>query len=229
VQQNNFSVTILAILNGNQTLYNQTFAQPFGDAGVQQAVSTAQSILQGAGGTNLSGPTLASSNTAMQSSVQSTTETSRSAVIGAVAVSTTVGPATIDRLQFPGDAAIGTGGLNLGTTLGTGDAFNPALLALLSSTPLFGAFGDQLAGGQVDVNVNTELDLTIFRNIVTTNSFLTSETYIISATTNGAVGPGGGGGAPVPLPTAAWQGLIGMALVAMLHLKFRRTAVAQRA
>jgi hypothetical protein len=209
-RKDNFSVTIEGVLNGTQTLYSQTFSVPFADATVQQAVATAESVLTSAGGTSPTGPTLTADATILQSSLTTTIETGRTAVAataGQIIVTTTVGPATVDLLQFP---------INPGTLVGSVD---PAILLTLKEVPIFGGAGDHLAGGQVDVNVDQPIFLTIDRNIVTTNTFLTSQTYLITATTQS-------GPPTVPLPAAAWQALIGLAVVQMLRLMWRDKKIA---
>jgi hypothetical protein len=96
-QVNQYSTTLKAILNGSQTVFQQTYAVAFSDPAVQAAVSTADAILTG-DGASPSAPAQTSTSTVLQSSlvsngpiVQSTQAT------GNVSVTTvdTFGPATI--------------------------------------------------------------------------------------------------------------------------------------
>ena len=96
-QVNQYSPTLKAILNGSQTVFQQTYTVAFSDPAVQAAVSTADAILTG-DGASPSAPAQTSTSTVLQSSlvsngpiVQSTQAT------GNVSVTTvdTFGPATI--------------------------------------------------------------------------------------------------------------------------------------
>ena len=96
-QVNQYSTTLKAILNGSQTVFQQTYAVAFSDPAVQAAVSTADAILTG-DNASPSAPARTSTSTVLQSSlvsngpiVQSTQAT------GNVSVTTvdTFGPATI--------------------------------------------------------------------------------------------------------------------------------------
>ena len=96
-QVNQYSTTLKAILNGSQTVFQQTYTVAFSDPAVQAAVSTADAILTG-DGASPSAPAQTSTSTVLQSSlvsngpiVQSTQAT------GNVSVTTvdTFGPATI--------------------------------------------------------------------------------------------------------------------------------------
>ena len=96
-QVNQYSTTLKAILNGSQTVFQQTYTVAFSDPAVQAAVSTADAILTG-DNASPSAPAQTSTSTVLQSSqisngpiVQSTQAT------GNVSVTTvdTFGPATI--------------------------------------------------------------------------------------------------------------------------------------
>ena len=96
-QVNQYSTTLKAILNGSQTVFQQTYAVAFSDPAVQAAVSTADAILTG-DNASPSAPAQTSTSTVLQSSqvsngpiVQSTQAT------GNVSTTTvdTFGPATI--------------------------------------------------------------------------------------------------------------------------------------
>ena len=96
-QVNQYSTTLKAILNGSQTVFQQTYAVAFSDPAVQAAVSTADAILTG-DGASPSAPAQTSTSTVLQSTqvsngpiVQSTTATGNSTVTDTY----TFGPATI--------------------------------------------------------------------------------------------------------------------------------------
>jgi hypothetical protein len=96
-QVNQYSTTLKAILNGSQTVFQQTSAVAFSDPAVQAAVSTADAILTG-DGASPSAPAQTSTSTVLQSSqitngpiVQSTQATGNTTVTETV----TFGPATI--------------------------------------------------------------------------------------------------------------------------------------
>ena len=96
-QVNQYSTTLKAILNGSQTVFQQTYAVAFSDPAVQAAVSTADAILTG-DNASPSAPAQTSTSTVLQSTqvsngpiVQSTTATGNSTVTD----TETYGPATI--------------------------------------------------------------------------------------------------------------------------------------
>jgi hypothetical protein len=96
-QVNQYSTMLKAILNGSQTVFQQTYAVAFSDPTVQAAVSTADAILAG-DGASPSAPAQTSTSTVLQSTqvsngpiVQSTTATGNSTVTDTY----TFGPATI--------------------------------------------------------------------------------------------------------------------------------------
>jgi hypothetical protein len=97
-QVNQYSTTLKAILNGSQTVFQQTYAVAFSDPAVQAAVSTADAILTG-DNASPSAPAQTSTSTVLQSSqvsngpiVQSTTPTGATPTVTDVV---TFGPATI--------------------------------------------------------------------------------------------------------------------------------------
>jgi hypothetical protein len=97
-QVNQYSTTLKAILNGSQTVFQQTYAVAFSDPAVQAAVSTADAILTG-DNASPSAPARTSTSTVLQSSqvsngpiVQSTTPTGATPTVTDVV---TFGPATI--------------------------------------------------------------------------------------------------------------------------------------
>ena len=96
-QVNQYSTTLKAILNGSQTVFQQTYAVAFSDPAVQAAVSTADAILTG-DNASPSAPAQTSTSTVLQSSqvsngpiVQSSQATGNTTVTDVV----TFGPATI--------------------------------------------------------------------------------------------------------------------------------------
>jgi hypothetical protein len=96
-QVNQYSTTLKAILNGSQTVFQQTYAVAFSDPAVQAAVSTADAILTG-DNASPSAPAQTSTSTVLQSSqvsngpiVQSTQATGNTTVTD----TDTFGPATI--------------------------------------------------------------------------------------------------------------------------------------
>jgi hypothetical protein len=96
-QVNQYSTTLKAILNGSQTVFQQTYTVAFSDPAVQAAVSTADAILTG-DNASPSAPAQTSTSTVLQSSqvsngpiVQSATATGNTTVTD----TDTFGPATI--------------------------------------------------------------------------------------------------------------------------------------
>ena len=96
-QVNQYSTTLKAVLNGSQTVFQQTYAVAFSDPAVQAAVSTADAILTG-DNASPSAPAQTSTSTVLQSSqisngpiVQSATATGNTTATD----TDTFGPATI--------------------------------------------------------------------------------------------------------------------------------------
>ncbi len=60
-----YSIELQAEMQGSGLLYDQVFTVPFSDPSVQAAVAQAESILNGAGATSISGPSLISDSSAL--------------------------------------------------------------------------------------------------------------------------------------------------------------------
>lgn len=202
--QDNYDVTIQAILNGSQTVYDQTFNVAFTDPTVQQGVLDAQAALLAQGATAFEGPTLSTNTTTLLSSMTTDVVTgthiapnySPSGLIVKSYVSPDV--VTLHELAAPGDYA----------------------------DPLVSHVFVPIMGG-VDVNTSVPIVTTIDRNVITTNTYLVTQLYTLTADFTPAVqtnGNGDNGGTPppggdqnvipvvppvtpaVPLPSAFWPG-----------------------
>jgi hypothetical protein len=173
-----FSTTLLAFLNTNQ-VFSQTFALPFSDPTVQAAVAQADAILSG-GGASFGSPMLFSNMSALQSSVTATPPTSTCLIESSIPLN---------------PHATGA------TTVTTTNTFGPAVVMVgQCQSDIF-----NVLSGQLDINVNTDFVYAVPRNIVTTNTFLTTQTYRITGTTAGA---------SVPEPATAGLVLLGLGAVA---------------
>ena len=149
----NYSTTLVAVLNGTQ-VFSRTFPAAFTDPSVQAAIVQADAILSNAHAT-FGAPALTSSSSALQSSV-------------------TPPPSTVTCLQ----ANSGHVGATGATTVTTVDTFGPATVPVgTCQSEIF-----NILSGQLDINVNTDFVFAFPRTIVTTNTFLTTSSYLISAT-----------------------------------------------
>jgi len=184
VTQNDYQITLEGILNGSKTVFDQTFAVPFSDPSVQSAVTQADADLMSAGATLLDMPTLTVNTTALTDSKLVYTQTGSSSS-SSTTDATIFGPATLYNVNS-----------------------GPVTSSLaLYFDPVF-----TVIAGQEDENINTDTQLTIDRNAVTTDTDLTSQTYIIDGTSSAV-------GQTVPLPPAAWQALTVFSMFGLVGLK----------
>jgi hypothetical protein len=152
-----YSVTINAFLNGSDSVYSETFADPYSDAVVQAGVAAAMTDLTKAGAATITGPTLESSSTTLKSSTTKTVVTGTQKVInpnlGNSPTIVHVGPTT---------AYLFTGDENSHTTL-VGHSF-------------------LLLAGKQDIDVMAPLETVIDRTITTTDTFMNDEVYDLFGT-----------------------------------------------
>src|ERR1022692_3074608 len=144
--------TTVVALQNGSQVFSQSFSAPFSNAAVQAAIVQANGILSGRGAT-FGAPALTTNTSVLQSSVTAPPPTS-----------TCLSPGT--------NTATGA------TTVTTVDTFGPA-------TVLVGQCQSDtftILSGQLDVNVNTDIVYAIPRNVVTTNTYLTTQTYLITGT-----------------------------------------------
>jgi probable HAF family extracellular repeat protein len=145
-----YSTTVKAVLNGSQTVYQQTFALPYSDPTVQAAVTMADSMLQ-ADNANPGSPILTSNSTVPSGQtsyalVRDTTLTGNQTVV-------------------------------------TSTTFGPALIAV-------GEDQDQLffvISGQTDINVNTDNEYYVDRNVISPSTNVTTQVYEIDGTSSTAL------------------------------------------
>lgn len=191
---NDYQTTLTAILNGGTSVYQQTFFVPFSDPSVLSAITAADGILTSDGAT-FGSPFLTSNSVSLQSSV-----------LSYVATSPTFNTPTL----------IGCG-ITLNTT---GTCSGVSVTNTLSSTGTYGPttimIGPDLSdefivqAGQLDININSDFTYDVYQNAVTTDTYLTAQSYEIDGTT---------GTGTVPEPGTL--GLIGCGL-ALLALRHRR-------
>ena len=164
-----FSTTLRGLLNGNP-VFSQTYSAPFSDPAVQAAVTQADSILSGAGA-SFGGPKLITNNSVLQSTVTTppTTYGCVEALSSLPPGTTLVGIPTVTTVNTFGPNTVAVGTCSLNTFL--------------------------IASGQLDVNVNTNFVYSVPRNIVTTNTFLPTQSY-------DSLGTGSPTSVPEPSPAA---------------------------
>jgi len=171
---NQYQTTLVAILNGGTTVFQQTFAAPFADPSVQNAISAADALLN-SDGAAFDTPFLTSNSTALQSSMLSYVPTSTTLDLPTL-ISCGIGPPL-------------TGTCNGVTVTATGMTtvtFGPATIMI---GPAYSDEFDVLAG-QVDDNINADYTYTVDQNGVTTNTYLTTQSYEIDGTTSASPEPG---------------------------------------
>jgi len=172
-----FSTTLVATLNGNP-VFSQTFSAPFGDPTVQAAVLLADAILTG-DGASFGGPGLASGSTNLlggQLSYVQAGEGTPAAPFGPVAASgLCVTLAGFIRCTDPTPTSTFGPAWIQGCVAGPGNV-----------CPDPGADFTFVLAGQLDVNIPSVDEFAIDRNVVTTSTYLTTQTYDILATTTSA-------------------------------------------
>ena len=152
-----YSTTIDAVINGDQTVYDQTFALPYSDPTVQAAVAGADADLAADGVTPTS-PSLTSSQVTDQGTTTTTVQTGQ----------TTSAPVTTETETF-GPALVGPGVFAAGTA-------PPAAPSYF-----------YVESGQEDIDVNTAPTTTIDQTVTTTTTTLTAETYTIAGSISAPV------------------------------------------
>jgi hypothetical protein len=155
-QVNQYSTTLIATLNGSH-VFSETFGAPFSNPTVQAAVLLADALLNGDGAT-FGSPFLASGSTSLAGSQLSYLQTGEQNT-GTVQETTTelFGPNFIIGCTVAAE-----------NCLDFGDQLFPALMFIQP--------------GQLDINLRTNIEVAIDRNVVTTNTFLTTQTYEIDGT-----------------------------------------------
>jgi hypothetical protein len=181
-----YSTTLLVTLNGTQTILNQTFDLPFSDPAVQLALQQAQAALAASLAT-FGSPILTSSSTTLQNSQNSTVVTG-SVLDGkqTVTTETTFGPAIVDV---------------------SNDADPPT--AYSSGSPAW----VYVLPNQSNINIVIDNEYLMSRNLVTTDTYLTSQTYDLN-------GLAGSSSSSVPEPASA--GLLAAGLLSLAIIRAKR-------
>jgi PEP-CTERM motif-containing protein len=177
-----YSTTVLALLNGGG-VFSESFTAPFSDPSVQAAVADADGILS-ADGASFGGPALISSSSVLLSSTTPAPTTYNCATVGAAPGASVTGSVATETTTFGGP----------------------------STTVMIGACQSDeftILDGQTDISVNVENDYSVPRTIVTTDTYLDSQTYEITGTT------GATGTSSVPEPSSAGLVLLGLGALAM--------------
>jgi hypothetical protein len=165
----NYSVTINAFINGTQSVYSETFADPYSDAVVQAGVAAAMVDLSKASATNITGPTLESNSTTLKSSTTKTVVTGTQKV-----VNPNLGDSPVTIHAGPTTAHLFTGDGDSHTTI-VGHSF-------------------LLLAGKQDIDVMAPIETVVDRTITTTDTFVTDQVYNLFGTVTTNQTPGGNGG-----------------------------------
>jgi hypothetical protein len=156
----NYSTTLLALVNGNQ-VSSVTLLAPFSDPTVAAAITVADGILTGDGAT-FGSPSPLSSTSVLQSSVITPPSESYTCASAEATGATYITGSSVTTTTTFGPDEITVGDCNQ-------DSFT-------------------ILAGQQDINVNVNNQFTIPVETVTTDTYLDSQTYQISGTK--AVSPG---------------------------------------
>jgi MYXO-CTERM domain-containing protein len=157
-------------LNGGATIFTQTFNAPFSDPSVQSAILAADALFT-SDGAMFGSPLLTSNFTAL-----------RSSVLSYVATSPTFDVPT--RLACGAlDAVFTCSGVTVMDAVTETTTFGPNTIMIgLGSTDEF-----DILAGQQDENISSDYTYTVSQNAVTTNTYLTTQSYVIDGTTSSSV------------------------------------------
>jgi hypothetical protein len=191
----NYQTTLTAILNGGATIFSETLDAPFGDPSVQSAILAADGLFT-SDGAMFGSPLLTSNSTALQSSVVTYVVTSPTFDLAALLSCTSA---------TGGASPFACSGVTITANPADAVTFGPA--AIMIGPGLTDEF--DVLSGQENINVNTDYTYIVNQNAVTTNTYLTTQSYAIDGTTSSAV------------PEPGTITLIGCAL-AILLLRCRR-------
>ena len=190
-----YQTTLIALLNGGTSVFQETLFAPFSDSSVQNAIAVADALLTSDGAT-FGSPLLTSTSTTLQSSLLSYVQTSP-----ALALTTLPSCLSIIGLGTAGTCS----GVTVTATLSTPpDTFGPA--TIMTGLGLSDEF--VVLSGQLDINLNYDFTYNVDQNAVTTDTYLTAQSYEIDGTTSAS-------SAPEP-------GTLGLAGCALALLAFRR-------
>lgn len=165
---NQYQTTLIAVTNG-VAVFQQTYAVAFSDPSVQSAILQAGAVLTSDGAT-FGSPALTSTSTTLQSSILSYVPTSPtldlSTLIGCdpeFGITTTATCSGVTVTATPEPATV---------------TFGPATIMVGPN------YSDQffVLAGQEDINQDQNFTYTVTQNVVTTNTYLTSQTYVIQGT-----------------------------------------------
>ena len=170
---NQYRTTLTALLNGGTTVFQQTFAVAFSDPPVQNAIAQADAVLTSDGAT-FGSPVLTLNSTTLQSSV-----------VSYVATSPTPNLPTLIGCFIASGAAGTCAGVTVRNNNSNTETFGPATVMIGPN------YSDQFVvfGGQLDINVDQDFTYTVTQNAVTTNTYLTTQTYVIQGTGGVAYSP----------------------------------------
>ena len=176
-----YRTTLTALLNGGTTVFQQTFSAPFSDPSVQNAISQADALLASDGAT-FSSPALTATSTALQSSALAYVPAGP-----APALSTLIG------CGIALGATEACSGVVVTNNSSSKDTFGPATV-MIGPT-----YSDQFVvpTGQLNINTNQNFTYVVDQDAITTNTYVTAQTYVIQ---------GKGGSAPLSLCGIALNG-----------------------
>ncbi len=172
---NQYQTTLTAILNGGTTVFQETLAAPFSDPSVLSAISLADALLTSDGAT-FGGPLLISNSTTLQSSVLSYAPTSPT-----LDLPTLIGCGNAN--DAAGNWTAACSGVTVTDTDTDIDTFGPATIMIgVNNSDEF-----VILSGQLDVNVGQDFTYIVDQNVITTDTYLTTQSYEIDGTTVGSV------------------------------------------
>jgi hypothetical protein len=183
-----YSTTLLITLNGTQIVLSETFQLPFNEPTVQLALQQAELVLR-TDHAVFGSPVLVSNSTTLQNSTNSLIVTG----------SVLDGNQTVTTTTF-----FGPGIVNVGNEANPPTPYSSGFPAWVFILP-----------GQTDINVATDNEYLVSRNAITTDAFLTSQTFDLDGIANAS---------PVPEPPSAAlfvAALLGLAIVRLGRVKSR--------
>jgi len=202
VTLNLFSTQLIAKGPGGQVVFDQTLFSAFTDPSVQALVTQASQALNGIGATSILGPSLISSSVVLEGSSVVNTETGRRTDQFLPFTIVTFGPEAIaiGERQCPSSAVT--------SPVPSGNGAAALLIGCTGGTPYL--VGDN----ETNFNTFRRTLATIFQDVTTTETFRTTEVYLLQAQDSGT---------PSAIPEPGTLGMLIVCLPVLAALRSRRS------
>jgi len=202
VTLNLFSTQLIAKGPGGQVVFDQTLFSAYADPSVQALVTQASLALNGIGATSILGPSLISSSVVLEGSSVVNTETARSTDQFLPFTIVTFGPEAIAIGERQCRSSVVT------APVPSENSASSLISVCTGGTPYF--VGDD----EVNLNTFRRTLTTIFQDVSTTETFRTTEVYLLQAQDSSS---------PSAIPEPGTLGMLIVCLPVLAALRSRRS------